>query len=190
MWNSGEFDHRWPIRIRRPMDVAIRCVAMQTVANGSGGLLVALFAAASASQNVVAGGRLYHTPTFSSGLNSEDTQSDRLRHCLPMGDEKSPAPIRLARARIDYAAKGFVPEHEGGLPPRGHLPSTISVSVSQTRTAIASRRIEPLLTSGSGTSASRALRGLRGSTMMAFIAASPELAGELCVRFPRLQKVA
>jgi hypothetical protein len=77
-------------------------------------------------------------------------------------------------------------------PPRGHpyLPSTISVSVSQTPTTIAFRRIEPLLTSSSGTSSGRALRGLHSSTVMVFIAAFLEFAGELCVRFPRLQKVA
>jgi hypothetical protein len=50
-WNCGDFDYCW----RRPIDVAIRCINMQTVANGSGGTLVALFATASPPQNAVAG---------------------------------------------------------------------------------------------------------------------------------------
>jgi hypothetical protein len=54
IWNSGDFDHRWPIRKGSQIDVAIRCIAMQTVANGSGGPLVALFAAAATPQDVIA----------------------------------------------------------------------------------------------------------------------------------------
>ena len=37
MWNSGAFDHPLANQEGRPIDVAIRCIAMQTVASGSGG---------------------------------------------------------------------------------------------------------------------------------------------------------
>ena len=35
--NSGNSHHRWPNQQRRPLLGAIRCIAMQTVANGNGG---------------------------------------------------------------------------------------------------------------------------------------------------------
>src|SRR5262249_57827275 len=50
-----------------------------------------------------------------------------------------------------------------------YLPSTISTSVPQTPTAIASTSTEPLRASGSCTSSSRALSGFFGSTVIAFI---------------------
>jgi len=50
-----------------------------------------------------------------------------------------------------------------------YFPSTISTSVPQTPTAMASTRTEPPRASGSGMSSRRAVSGLRGSTVMAFI---------------------
>ena len=70
----------------------------------------------------------------------------------------------------------------GGAQP--YLPSTISTSVPHTPTAIASTRTDPSRMSGSGTSSRRAVPGLSGSTVMAFMPApSPGVVGVS----PRLQ---
>ena len=55
----------------------------------------------------------------------------------------------------------------GGAQP--YFPSTISTSVPQTPTAIASTSAEPSRVSGSATSSSRAVPGLFGSTVIAFM---------------------
>jgi hypothetical protein len=60
----------------------------------------------------------------------------------------------------------------GGAP---KAPATISVSVPQTPTAIASTSTDPSRASGSATSSKRTLPGLRGSTVIAFIGRGPAL---------------
>ena len=76
--------------------------------------------------------------------------------------------------------------------PRGaqpYLPSTISTSVPHTPTAMASTSTDPPDTSGSGMSSRRAVSGLCGSTVMAFmrvprpgVASAPFLAHEIQIR--------
>ena len=88
-----------------------------------------------------------------------------------MPTTRSPALNELRQERIDDTTEGFMPQHQarGAWRRPAILPSTISTSVPQTPTAIASTKTRASLTSGSGKSSYRAVPAFFGSTVIAFI---------------------
>src|SRR4029453_19038620 len=105
-----------------------------------------------------------HSPTAQLG---HGTGSGR----RTMPATRSPAARPLAGRGSSTRPSGSWPSARRVLPGGGapKAPATISVSVPQTPTAIASTSTDPSRASGSGTSSKRTLPGLRGSTVTAFI---------------------
>src|SRR4029453_15675416 len=106
-----------------------------------------------------------HSPTaqFGQGMGSG-------RRTIPTTRSPSlsppPGPGSPTRTRVSWPNTRRVLTREA----QSYLPSTISTSVPQTPTAMASTSTEPSRASGSGTSSRRAVPGFFGSTVIAFMA--------------------